>query len=116
MPRAKRGFKGRRRHNKILKAAKGYVEGRRRLFRMALETVHRGWRYETRDRRRKKRDFRALWIVRINAAARECGVSYSKLVSWLKGAEVELDRKVLADLAVRDFGAFRKVVEAVKPA
>jgi len=116
MPRAKRGFKGRRRHNKILKAAKGYVEGRRRLFRMPLETVHRGWRYETRDRRRKKRDFRALWIVRINAAARECGVSYSKLVSWLKGAEVELDRKVLADLAVRDFGAFRKVVEAVKPA
>ena len=116
MPRAKRGFKARRRRNKIMKAAKGYVEGRRRLYRLALETVRRGWRYQTRDRRRIKRDFRRLWIVRINAAARECGVSYSRFVGWLKNANVDLDRKVLADLAARDFGAFKKVVEAVRPA
>ena len=116
MPRAKRGFKARRRRNKIMKAAKGFVEGRRRLYRLALETVRRGWRYQTRDRRRIKRDFRRLWIVRINAAARECGVSYSRFVGWLKTANVELDRKVLADLAARDLGAFRKVVDAVRPA
>jgi large subunit ribosomal protein L20 len=116
MPRAKRGFKGRRRHNKIMKAAKGFVEGRRRLYRQALETVRRAWRYETRDRRARKRDFRSLWIVRINAASRACGVSYSRLMGWLKSAEVELDRKILADLAVRDFDGFKKIVEAVKPA
>ncbi len=115
MPRAKRGFKLRRRHNKILKAAKGFWGGRRRLIRQAKETVHRAWRYETRDRRRRKRDFRRLWIVRINAAARTCEVSYSKLVGWMKQAKVEIDRKVLADLAVHDLAAFKKVVDAVRP-
>ena len=116
MPRAKRGFKARRRRNKIMKAAKGFVEGRRRLYRQALETVHRAWRYGTRDRRRRKRDFRRLWIVRVNAAARLCGTSYSRLIGWMKTANVEIDRKVLADVAVHDMAAFKKIVEAVKPA
>lgn len=116
MPRAKRGVKARRRRNKIMKAAKGFVGGRRRIFRQALETVRRAWRYSYRDRRVRKREFRGLWIVRINAAARQCGVSYSKLMGWLSKANVELDRKVLADLAVRDFEAFEKLVNSVRPA
>jgi large subunit ribosomal protein L20 len=115
MPRAKRGFKLRRRHNKILKAAKGFWGGRRRLIRQAKETVHRAWRYETRDRRRRKREFRRLWIVRINAAARMCETSYSRLVGWMKIGNVEIDRKVLSDLAVHDLAAFKKVVDAVRP-
>jgi len=115
MPRAKRGFKARRRRNKILKAAKGFVGGRRRLYRPAFETVIRAWRYATRDRRTKKREFRRLWIIRINAAARRAGVSYSRLTGWLKAANVDLDRKILADLAVKDFGAFQRVVDAVRP-
>ncbi|MCC6752334.1 MAG: 50S ribosomal protein L20 [Deltaproteobacteria bacterium] len=115
MPRAKRGVKARRRRNKILKAAKGYVGSKGRLFRQAVMTVRRGWRYSTRDRRVRKRDFRGLWIVRINAAARRCGVSYSRLINWLKTAQVEIDRKVLADLAVADFNAFQRVVELVRP-
>ena len=114
MPRAKRGYKGRRRHNKILKAAKGYVGARRRLYRQAVMTVKRAWRYETRDRRVRKREFRSLWIVRINAAARACNTSYSRLIGWFKGADVELDRKVLADIAVHDFSGFQKIVETVK--
>ena len=116
MPRAKRGFKSRRRRNKILKAAKGNVGARRRLYRSAVMTVKRGWRYATRDRKNRKRTFRRLWIVRINAAARECGVSYSKLMGWMKLANVELDRKIMADMAVHDLDGFKKVVEAVKPA
>jgi large subunit ribosomal protein L20 len=116
MPRARRGFKARRRRNKIMKAAKGYVGGRRRLYRQAVMTVRRGWRYETRDRRRRKREFRRLWVVRINAAARTCGVSYSRLIGWLKQAEVEVDRKILADMAVHDLPAFQRVVEAVRQA
>ena len=116
MPRAKRGFKARRRRNKILKAAKGNVGARRRLYRAAVMTVKRGWRYATRDRKNRKRSFRRLWVVRINAAARECGVSYSKLMGWMKLAKVELDRKILADMAVHDAPGFKKVVEAVKPA
>lgn len=115
MPRAKRGFKGRRRHNKVLKAAKGFWGGRRRLYRQALETVRRAWRYETRDRRRRKRDFRRLWVVRINAAARTCQVSYSKLMGWMKHANVQVDRKVLADLAVQDLATFKRLVDAVRP-
>jgi large subunit ribosomal protein L20 len=115
MPRAKRGFKARRRRNKILKAAKGFTLGRRRVFRASVSTVMRAWRYGTRDRRNRKREFRRLWIVRINAAARRMGVSYARLTGWLKAAGVDLDRKVLADLAVADFAAFAKVVEAVKP-
>lgn len=115
MPRAKRGFKARQRRNKIMKAAKGFVGGRRRLYRQALMTVRRGWRYQTRDRRVRKREFRRLWIVRINAAARTCKVSYSKLIGWMKTADVQLDRKVLADLAVHDLATFQKVVESVRP-
>ena len=116
MPRVRRGFKARRRRNKILKAAKGYVGARRRLYRSVVATVRRGWRYATRDRKNKKREFRRLWIVRINAAARECDTTYSRLMGWMKLANVELDRKVLADLAVHDIGGFRKVVEHVRPA
>ena len=115
MPRAKRGFKARQRRNKIMKAAKGFVESKRRLYRQALETVRRSWRYTTRDRRVRKREFRGLWIVRINAASRECGVSYSKLMGWLKHANVELDRKILAEMAVRDLPGFKKLVDAVRP-
>ncbi len=116
MPRAKRGFKARRRRNKIMKAAKGFVGGRRRLYRSAFETVIRAWRYGTRDRKVRKREFRQLWIIRINAAARQLGVSYSKLLGWMKDAQVELDRKTLADLAVHDQDTFAKVVQAVRPA
>ena len=116
MPRVKRGFKARRRRNKIMKAAKGFVGGRRRQFRAALQTVRKSWEYATRDRRNKKREFRRLWIVRINAAARECGTSYSKLLGGLNRAGVELDRKVLADVAVHDFQAFQRIVETAKSA
>jgi large subunit ribosomal protein L20 len=115
MPRAKRGFKARRRRNKILKAAKGFVGARGRIFRQAAATVRRAWRYATRDRKQRKRQFRALWIVRISAASRGCGVSYSRLIGWMKAANVELDRKILADLAVHDLDAFKKVIEAVRP-
>jgi len=115
MPRAKRGVKSRRRHNKILKAAKGFVGARRRLYRPAIMTVKRGWRYAYRDRRNKKREFRRLWIVRINAASRICGTTYSRLMGWMKKAVVEVDRKMLADLAVRDMGTFQRIVDAVRP-
>ena len=116
MPRAKRGFKARRRRKRIMKAAKGFVGSRRRPYRATVATVRRSWVYATRDRKNRKREFRRLWIVRINAAARMCGISYSRLIGWMKRADVELDRKVLADLAVQDIGAFQKVVEAVRPA
>ena len=79
-------------------------------------TVKRGWRYATRDRKNRKRTFRRLWIIRINAAARECGVSYSKLMGWMKLSNVELDRKILADMAVHDLPGFQKVVDSVRPA
>ena len=114
MPRAKRGFKARRRRNKILKAARGYYGGRSRLYAPAVEAVHHAWRYATRDRRVRKRDFRALWIVRINAAARLAGTSYSKLIAALKRADVALDRKVLADLAVADPETFTRIVQLAK--
>ena len=116
MPRAKRGVKARRRRNKIMKAAKGFVGGKRRLFSSAVETVRRAWRYAYRDRRNKKREFRRLWIIRINAAARECETTYSRLMGWMIKADVQLDRKVLADLAVHDIDSFRKIVDAVRPA
>jgi large subunit ribosomal protein L20 len=106
MPRVKRGTKTRRRHKKLLKLAKGNVGGRRRGYRQARETVEKGLVYAYRDRKVRKRDFRSLWIVRINAAARLHGLSYSRLIEGLKNAGVDLDRKVLADLAVRDPGAF----------
>ena len=114
MPRAKRGFKARRRRNKILKAAKGFYGGRSRLYAPAVEAVHHAWRYSTRDRKVKKRDFRSLWIVRINAAARLAGVSYSKLIAALKRANVALDRKILADLAVTDPETFLRIAQLAK--
>ncbi|MCA9673335.1 MAG: 50S ribosomal protein L20 [Myxococcales bacterium] len=113
MSRAKRGVKARRRRNKILKASKGFVGGHRRLFRTAVQSVRRSWRYAYRDRRVKKREFRRLWIVRINAAARKAGTSYSKLMGALSAAGIELDRKVLADIAVRDFATFQKLAASV---
>jgi large subunit ribosomal protein L20 len=116
MPRVKRGFKARRRRNKIMKAAKGFVGGRRRQYRAALQTVRHAWTYATRDRRMRKREFRRLWVTRINAAARQCGMSYSRLVGLLKKEDIELDRKILADIAVHDFPAFQQVVESVRPA
>lgn len=114
MPRVKRGFKARRRRNKVLKLAKGYRGARSKLFRSATEAVDRALNYAFRDRRVKKRDFRALWIARINAAARENGVSYSRLVFGLKKAEIGLDRKVLAQLAVTDPAGFSAVVAQAK--
>lgn len=113
MPRVKRGFKARRRRNKILKAAKGYRGGHSKVLRTASVAVDRAGMYAYRDRRNRKRDFRRLWIVRINAAARENGLSYSRLMDGLRKAGVELDRKVLADLAVRDPSAFSELASIV---
>lgn len=106
MPRVKRGTKGRQRHKKLLKLAKGNVGGRRKGYRQARSTVEKGLTYAYRDRKVRKREFRGLWIIRINAAARTHGVTYSRLMAGLKKAGVDLDRKVLADLAIRDPGAF----------
>ncbi len=111
MSRVKRGFKARRRRNKILKMARGYVGGRHRLIRTASEAVDRALGYAYRDRRTKKRDFRRLWIVRISAAAKLNGVSYSKLIGGLKKVDVDLDRKVLANMAIFDPSAFSQVVK-----
>ena len=109
MPRAKGGPKTRRRHKKTMKLAKGYVGGRRRNYRQARETVERGLTYAYRDRKQRKRDIRSLWITRINAAARVNGLSYSKLVAGLKVAGVEVDRKMLAALALDDPQAFAEI-------
>jgi len=114
MPRVKRGFKARHRRNKVLKLAKGYRGARSKLFRSATEAVDRALNYAFRDRRVKKRDFRALWITRINAAARLNGLSYSKLIHGLKLALVEIDRKVMADLAVSDPNGFAAIAAAAK--
>ena len=109
MPRVKRGFKARQRRNKVLKLAKGFRGARSKLFRSATEAVDRALNYAFRDRRVKKRDFRALWIARINAAARINGLSYSKFIFGLKKANIEIDRKVLADLAVSDPKGFAEI-------
>ncbi len=109
MPRAKGGPKTRRRHKKTMKMAKGYVGGRRKTYRQARETVERGLPYAYRDRKQKKRDFRSLWIARINAAARLNGLSYSRLLAGLKKAGVEVDRKILAALALDDPKAFAEI-------
>jgi len=109
MPRVKRGFKARQRRNKVLKLAKGYRGARSKLFRSATEAVDRALNYAFRDRRVKKRDFRALWIARINAASRINGLSYSKLIHGLKIANVQIDRKVLADLAITDPKGFAEI-------
>ena len=114
MPRARGGFKTRRRRNKVLKLAKGFWGGRRKLFRSAQEAVDHALRYSYRDRRVRKRDFRRLWIIRINAAARQNGLSYNLFISGLKKAQILLDRKVLADLAVKDAAAFNRLVDIAR--
>lgn len=114
MPRAKGGSKSRRRKKKILKLAKGYVGGRGRLYRSARETVERSLAYAYRDRRVRRREFRGLWITRINAAAQLSGLSYNQFIRGLKKAGVELDRKILADLAVSDMPAFGQIAQVAK--
>jgi len=116
MPRVTRGFKARRRRNRVLKLAKGFRGGRSRLYRTATEAVDRALAYAYRDRRAKKRDFRRLWIARINAGARMNEISYSKLMGGLKKANIDLDRKVLANMAILDAPAFSKVVQLAKEA
>jgi large subunit ribosomal protein L20 len=111
MPRAKRGFKARRRRNRILKLASGYHSARSRLYAYAKEVVMKAWVYAYAHRKRKKRDFRRLWIARINAAARQNGTSYSRLMHALKLANIGLDRKVLSDIAIHDAGAFAELVK-----
>lgn len=114
MPRVKRGVAAKKRKNRILKDAKGYRGGRGNLLKSAREAVHRGWSYAYRDRKQRKRQFRGLWIARINAAAREHGLSYSRLVHGLKEAGVEVDRKILAQLAVEDPKAFGELAALAK--
>jgi large subunit ribosomal protein L20 len=111
MPRVKRGVTARARHKKVIAAAKGYRGRRGNVFRIAKQAVMRAGQYAYRDRRNKKRTFRALWIARINAATREHGVSYSVFIAGLKKAAIELDRKVLADMAVRDKAGFAAIVK-----
>ena len=114
MPRAKRGFKARRRRNRILKLAQGYHSARSRLFAYAKEVVMKAWVYSYAHRKLRKRDFRRLWIARINAAARQNGTTYSRLMHSLKKANIALDRKILADLAVADPKTFGDIVGNVK--
>ncbi len=114
MARVKRGVVARKRHKKVLKQAKGYYNARRKVYRVAFQAITKAAQYAYRDRRVRKREFRALWIVRINAAARECGLSYSRFMNGLKLANISLDRKVLADMAVRDKAAFAAVAEKAK--
>jgi large subunit ribosomal protein L20 len=112
MPRAKRGFKARRRRNRILKHASGFHSARSRIFAYAKEVVMKAWVYAYAHRKRKKRDFRRLWIARINAAARQNGTTYSRLMHGLKNAKVGLDRKVLSDIAIADPAGFAQVVKS----
>ena len=118
--RIKRGFKARRRRNKVLKLAKGFRGGRSKLFRTAADSVDKALAYSYRDRRARKRDFRRLWIIRINAAARLNDLSYSKFMRGLKLAQIEIDRKILAHLAVNDAAGFKKIANfaasQIKPA
>ncbi len=114
MPRVKRGVTARARHKKVLKLAKGYYGARSRVYRVAKQAVIKAGQYAYRDRKQKKRQFRALWIVRINAASRMYGISYSRLINGLNKANVKIDRKVLADIAVRDIEAFGKIAEIAK--
>jgi large subunit ribosomal protein L20 len=111
-----RGSARTRARNRTLKRAKGYVGGRHRLYRTAKETLVRAGVYAFRDRRRRKRDFRSLWIIRINAACRQLGVRYSQFIHGLELAQIGLDRKILAELAVSDFAAFTQIVDKVKEA
>ena len=114
MPRVKRGVTARARHKKIIDLAKGYRGRRGNVYRIAKQAVMKAGQYASRHRRAKKRDFRALWIVRINAAVRELDMSYSVFIAGLKKAAIDIDRKVLADLAVHDRPAFNKIVEQAK--
>ncbi len=114
MPRVKRGVTARARHKKLIAQAKGYRGRRNNVFKIAKEAVMKAGQYQYRDRRNRKREFRALWIARINAAARELGMTYSVFMNGLRKAEIEVDRKVLADLAVHDKAAFTKIAEQAK--
>jgi len=116
MARVKRGVQARARHKKVLKEAKGYYGARRKVYRVAKQAVTKAGQYSYRDRRQCKRQFRSLWIIRINAAARECGMNYSRFIDGLNKAEIEVDRKVLADLAVHDKAAFGALAEKAKAA
>ncbi|HEX2201547.1 MAG TPA: 50S ribosomal protein L20 [Gammaproteobacteria bacterium] len=116
MPRVKRGVTARARHKKVLAQAKGYVGRRKNVFRVAKQAVTKAGQYAYRDRRQRKRQFRGLWIVRINAAARQCGLSYSRFMDGLKKAAIEIDRKVLAELAISDQAAFAQLAERAKAA
>ena len=116
MARVKRGVTSHAKHKKILKAAKGFYGRRKNTIRAAKGAVDRSMQYATRDRRAKKRDFRTLWILRLNAAAREHGLTYSRFIGGLAKAGIEIDRKVLADLAIREPSAFQVILEKVKAA
>ena len=116
MARVKRGTIARARHKKVLKQAKGYYGARSRVYRVAVQAVTKAGQYAYRDRRQRKRQFRQLWIARINAAARQNGMSYSRFINGLKKASVEIDLKILADIAVHDKAAFSALVEAAKGA
>jgi len=114
MARVKRGTIARARHKKVLAQAKGYNGRRKNVYRIAKQAVIKAGQYAYRDRRQKKRQFRALWIARINAAARECGISYSRMIDGLKKANIEIDRKVMADIAVFDKVGFAALAEKAK--
>jgi len=114
MPRVKRGVASKKRKRRILRQAKGYYGGRGNLLKTAREAVEKGWKYAYRDRRQRKRQFRGLWIARINAGAREHGLSYSRMIHGLKTAGVEVDRKILAELAVADPKAFGELANLAK--
>lgn len=116
MPRVKRGVTAKARHKKVLDRAKGHYGARSRVYRVAKQSVIKAGQYAYRDRRQRKRQFRTLWNIRINAAARECGLSYSRLIHGLSLAEIMIDRKVLADIAVHDKPAFASIVEKAKAA
>ena len=116
MPRAKRGFKARRRRNRILKAASGFYGRRKNTIRTAKAAVDKSMQYSYRDRKNKKRTFRALWIQRVNAAVREFGLTYSRFIDGLGKAGIEIDRKVLSEMAIHEPAAFKAVVEKVKSA
>jgi large subunit ribosomal protein L20 len=114
MPRVKRGVVARAKHKKVLEQAKGFRGRRKNVYRVAKQAVMKAGQYAYRDRRAKKREFRALWIIRINAAARTCGLTYSTLINGLKKSSIDIDRKVLADLAVHDSTAFEKIAEQAR--
>jgi len=114
MPRVKRGVTARAKHKKVIAQAKGYSGRRKNVYRVATQAVTKAGQYAYRDRKQRKRQFRALWIARINAGARECGLSYSRFINGLKKASIEVDRKVLADLAVFDKTAFAALAEQAK--